>query len=57
MGEVKSSAGYECTKCGAKRTLVENVDAINLNEIKKLPCGCPEENGMLQVFHFRRHQA
>ena len=40
MGEVKSNVSYECKNCGAKGTLVENVESINLNEIKKLPCGC-----------------
>jgi hypothetical protein len=55
MGEVKSNVSYECKKCGAKGTLVENVEFINLNEIK-LPCGCPAENGIFQIFHFRLHK-
>jgi len=56
MGEVKSNVSYECNKCGAKGTLVENMESINLNEINKLPCGCPAENGVFQIFHFRRHK-
>ena len=56
MGEVKSNVSYECKKCSAKGTLVENVESINLNEIKKLPCGCPAENGIFQIFHFRRQK-
>jgi hypothetical protein len=56
MGEVKSNVGYECRKCGVKGTLTENVESINLNEIKKLPCGCPAENGTFQIFHFRLHK-
>ena len=55
MGDVESNVSYECKECGAKGTLVENVKSINLNEIKKLPCGCPAENGIFQIFHFRRH--
>jgi hypothetical protein len=55
MGEVESNVSYECKECGAKGTLVENVKSINLNEIKKLPCGCPAENGIFQIFHFRCH--
>jgi hypothetical protein len=47
---------YECKKCGTKGTLVENVESINLNEIKQLPCGCPAENGIFQIFHFRSHK-
>jgi hypothetical protein len=53
MGEVKSNVSCECKKCGAKGTLVENVESIDLNQIKKLPCGCPAENGIFQIFHFR----
>jgi hypothetical protein len=53
MGEVKSNVSYECKKCGAKGTLVESVESIDLNKIKKLPCGCPAENGIFQIFHFR----
>jgi len=49
MGEDKSNVSYECKKCGAKGTLVENVESINLNEIKKLTCGCPAENGIFQM--------
>jgi hypothetical protein len=56
VGEVESNASYECKKCGAKGTLVENVESIDLNEIKKLPCGCPPENGIIQIFHFRLHK-
>jgi hypothetical protein len=56
MGEVKSNVSYECRKCGAKGTLVESVESIDLNEIKKLPCGCPAENGLFQIFHFRLHK-
>ena len=52
MSEVKSNVSYECKKCGAKGTLFENVESINLNEVKKLPCGCPAENGIFQIFHF-----
>ncbi|MCW4017790.1 MAG: hypothetical protein NWF00_03800 [Candidatus Bathyarchaeota archaeon] len=55
MSEVKSNVNYECRKCGAKGTLVENVKSINLNEVKKLPCDCPAENGVFQIFHFRLH--
>jgi hypothetical protein len=53
MGEVKSNVSYECKKCGAKGTLVENVESINLKEIKKLPCGCSAENGKFQFLHPR----
>jgi hypothetical protein len=56
MGEAKSNVCYECKKCGAKGTLVENVESIDLNEIKKLPCGCPAENGIFQIFHYRLHK-
>jgi hypothetical protein len=55
MDEVKSNVCYECKKCGAKGTLVESVESIDLNEIK-LPCGCPAENGIFQIFHFRLHK-
>jgi hypothetical protein len=53
MHEVKSNVSYECKKCGAKGTSVESVESIDLNEIKKLPCGYPAENGMFQIFHYR----
>jgi hypothetical protein len=56
MGEAKSNVSYECKKCGAKGTLVENVESINLNEIKQLPCGCQAENGVFQIFHFSLHK-
>jgi hypothetical protein len=56
MTDAKSNVSYECKKCGAKGTLVENVESIILNEIKKLPCGCPAENGIFQIFHFRLHE-
>jgi hypothetical protein len=55
MSEVESNVSYECKECGAKGILVENVKSIKLNEIEKLPCGCPAENGIFQIFHFRRH--
>jgi hypothetical protein len=55
MGEVKSNVSYEFKECGSKGTLVESVESIDLNEIKKLPCGCPAENGVFQIFHFRLH--
>jgi len=51
MGEVKSNVSYECKKCGSKGTLVENVASINFNEVKKLPCGCPADNGKFQFLH------
>jgi hypothetical protein len=57
MDEVKSNVNYEYKKCGVKETLVESVESIDLNEIKKLPCGCPAENGMFQILHFRLHNA
>jgi hypothetical protein len=53
MNYVKSNVCYECRKCGAKGTLIESVESIDLNEIKKLPCGCPAEDGTFQIFHFR----
>jgi len=56
MDEVKSNVCYECKKCIAKGTLIENVESIDLNEIKKLPCGCPAENGVFQIFHYRLHK-
>lgn len=43
MSEVKSNVSYECKRCGVKGILVENVESINLNEVKKLPCDCPAE--------------
>ena len=52
VSEVKSNVSYECKKCGAKGTLFENGESINLNEVKKLPCGCPAENGIFQIFNF-----
>ena len=55
MSQVESNVSYECKECGAKGTLVENVKSINLNEIEKLPCGCPAENGIFQIFRFRCH--
>ena len=51
MSEIKSNVSYDCNKCGSKGTLVENVAAINFNEIKKLPYGCPAENGKFQFLH------
>jgi hypothetical protein len=54
MGEVESNVSYECRKCFAKGTLVENVKSVNFNAIK-LPCGCPAENGIFQIFHFSPH--
>jgi hypothetical protein len=56
VSEVKSNVNYECKKCGVEGILVENVDSINLNEVKKLPCDCPAENGMFQIFYFRLHK-
>ena len=56
MSDAKSNVSYECKKCGAKGTLVESVESINLNEINKLPCSCPAENGIFQIFHFRLHK-
>jgi len=56
VSELKSNVSYECKKCGAEGILVENVESINLNEVKKLPCGCPAENGIFQIFHFRLHK-
>jgi ribosomal protein L37AE/L43A len=53
MDKVKSNVSYECRKCGAKGTLAKSVESIDLNEIKKLPCGCPAENGIFQIFHLR----
>jgi len=57
MDAVKSNVSYGCKKCGAKGTLVESVESIDLNEIKKLPCGCPAENGIFQIFYCRLHNA
>jgi len=51
VDEGKSNVSYECKKCGSKGTLVENVASINFNEIKKLPCGCPADNGKFQFLH------
>jgi len=51
VSEAKSNVSYECKKCGAKGTLVENVESINLNEVKKLPCGCLAENDKFQFLH------
>jgi hypothetical protein len=51
VSEAKSNISYDCKKCGSKGTLVENVASINFNEIKKLPCGCPAENGKFQFLH------
>jgi hypothetical protein len=56
MSDTKSNVSYECRKCGAKGTLVENMESINLTEIKKLPFGCPAENSIFQIFHFRLHK-
>jgi hypothetical protein len=55
VSEAESNVSSECKECGAKGTLVENMKSINLNEIKKLPCECPTENGIFQIFHFRYH--
>jgi hypothetical protein len=51
MGKVKSNVSYECRKDGAKGTLTENVESINLNEIKKLLCGCPAEKRTRAKIH------
>lgn len=51
MSKAKSNIFYECTKCGAKGILVENVESINFNKIKKLPCGHISENGKFQFLH------
>jgi len=51
VSEAKSNISYDCKKCGAKGTLVENVASINFNEITNLPCGCAAENGKFQFLH------
>jgi len=39
VSEVKSNVSYGCKKCGVEGTFVENVESINLNEVK-LPYDC-----------------
>jgi len=51
LSEAKSNIRYDCKKCGAKGILVEKVSSINFNEVTKLPCGCPADNGKFHFLH------
>jgi len=51
MSEAKINVIYACKNCGAKGTLIEKVNSVNFKDLKKLPCGCPAENGKFQFLH------
>jgi hypothetical protein len=51
VNKARSNIFYECKKCGVKGILAENVESINFNKIKNLPCGDLSENGKFQFLH------